>query len=239
MHEWGDQWFQEHGDNLYKAISYIEKNLRKHHIGICGKEKYGAYRDDFLRFWDGGLYEILFGYRAYIGTFHEYKFDWMTRLANRIHHYIYHNIDAGHDKRYFEMLQRYYDLYRLKHSYIEIIDSDGAILSEKQDAEEKLKGVELQIADLANDIEHYSDTKIWKGLKYYMEKLGITQAVQHHQRHIYNKVFQKACKMYPDIIDELVCEIDGYEMIVPGGWGSVDGKKIHDKYWKKVDMDSD
>ena len=65
MHTWGDEWFEEYGDDLNAAISYIENYLHKHHIGVCGKEKYGTYRDEYLRFWNGGIYQILFGYRRY------------------------------------------------------------------------------------------------------------------------------------------------------------------------------
>jgi hypothetical protein len=73
MHEWGDEWFRKNGDDLYCAIDFIEKYLHKHHIGVCGKEKYGTYRDSWLRFWNGGLYEILFGYSARIGSWRKYK----------------------------------------------------------------------------------------------------------------------------------------------------------------------
>ena len=46
MHTWGDEWFEQYGDDLNAAISYIENYLHKHHIGVCGKDKYGTYRDE-------------------------------------------------------------------------------------------------------------------------------------------------------------------------------------------------
>ena len=42
MHYWGDDWFENNGKDLYAAIDFVENYLRKHHIGICGKEKYGS-----------------------------------------------------------------------------------------------------------------------------------------------------------------------------------------------------
>lgn len=65
MHCWGDEWFNQHGDSLYMAIEAVEKRIRKWaKAGVCGKEKWGCYRDDFLTFWDGGIAQIFFGYRA-------------------------------------------------------------------------------------------------------------------------------------------------------------------------------
>ena len=96
MHYWGDEWFKKNGNDLYDAIKYIEEYLHKHHIGVCGKEKYGTYRDEYLRFWNGGIYEILFGYRGYIGTYHRYKCEWFENLVNKIHNFIYFTIDCGY-----------------------------------------------------------------------------------------------------------------------------------------------
>lgn len=48
----------------------------------------------------------------------------------------------------------------------------------------------------------------------------------------YNRVFQEACKKWPDVTEELICDIDGWSMIHPCKWGDIDGKKIHDKHWK-------
>jgi hypothetical protein len=95
MHFWGDEWFKKNGDDLCNAIDFIEKYLRKHRIGICGKEKYGCYRDDFLNFWDGGLYTILFGHSCYIGTHNNYKWKWLKEFVNKIHHFIYYKLDLG------------------------------------------------------------------------------------------------------------------------------------------------
>lgn len=65
MHFWGDEWFQKYGDELHEAIEKLEKRIEKWaKAGICGKEKHGTYRDEYLRFWDGGLTQLFFGYRA-------------------------------------------------------------------------------------------------------------------------------------------------------------------------------
>lgn len=103
MHYWGDEWFRKNGNDLDAAISYIEENLHKHHIGVCGKEKYGTYRTDFLNMWNGSLYQILFGYRLYIGTFVKYPFKWMEKLANKFHKFIYWTIDMGLYGKYWKL----------------------------------------------------------------------------------------------------------------------------------------
>jgi hypothetical protein len=43
------------------------------------------------------------------------------------------------------------------------------------------------------------------------------------------------CKKYPMIIDELVADLDGYEMVKPGIFGPVDGVEINKKYWTSYD----
>jgi hypothetical protein len=95
MHEWGDEWFENNGEQLYAAINFIESFLRKHHIGICGKEKWGCYIDEYLTFWNGGIYQILFGYRVHIGSFHKYKNPKLDQIINKIHHWIYFILDNG------------------------------------------------------------------------------------------------------------------------------------------------
>lgn len=81
MHYWGDDWFKEHGDNLYSAINAVEKRIHKWaRMGVCGKEKFGMYRTDFLTFWNGGLAQIFCGYRAWYGG------SWWTKLWFKIDH---------------------------------------------------------------------------------------------------------------------------------------------------------
>ena len=63
----------------------------------------------------------------------------------------------------------------------------------------------------------------WTGLY----RLGIW-----YQAQIYNYAIQKMCKKFPEIIDEIVADLDGYEMVKPGIFGKIDGKEIHNKYWK-------
>ena len=55
---------------------------------------------------------------------------------------------------------------------------------------------------------------------------------QLYQHIIYNYAIQKMCKKYPHIIDELVMDLDGYEIIKPCIFGKVDGINIYKKYWK-------
>jgi len=53
-----------------------------------------------------------------------------------------------------------------------------------------------------------------------------------YQAQVYNYAVQKMCKKYPEITEELVRDLDGYELIKPGIFGKVDGLKIHNKYWR-------
>lgn len=47
MHLWGDEWFRQYGDDLNNAIKYVEQRTHKWaRVGVCGKEKYGTYRDE-------------------------------------------------------------------------------------------------------------------------------------------------------------------------------------------------
>lgn len=79
MHYWGDKWFQENGERFYEAIDVFEKRIRKWaRCGVYGKEKWGAYRDDFFRMWDGSWSQILFGYKAYYGN------NWLEKLIYNI-----------------------------------------------------------------------------------------------------------------------------------------------------------
>lgn len=196
MHYWGDEWFQKNGNDLYAAINYIEKNLHKHHIGVYGKEKWGCYRDDFLTFWNGGLYQILFGYRTYIGSFIKYPFKWMENLADKFHKFIYFTVDEGLYGKYWK-----YD---------------------------------TKDPNWLENLTKWKEKRWWKGIKYYAEKCGLRKLVNDHQAEMYNKIFQTACKKYPNVIEELIVDLVGYEMIKPGPFGNVDGVAIHNKYWKKV-----
>lgn len=66
-----------------------------------------------------------------------------------------------------------------------------------------------------------------------IEKLKLYKPIQRWQKIVYNYAIQQACKKYPNIIDELVADLDGYELVKPGIFGPVDGKQIHAKYWKE------
>ena len=190
MHYWGDEWFEKNGQDLYAAIDFIEAYLHKHHIGVCGKEKFGTYRDEYLRFWNGGLYQILFGYSAYIGTWHRYRWEWLKNLVNKIHQFIYFKLDEGS---------------------VDVIDGEP----------------------LESFSERFGKRK-WKGLCHYNNKIGLTKFINDIQAKHYNIAFQKACKKWPNIIDELIVDVDGYKMIKPCKYGNVDGEAIHNKYWVPI-----
>jgi hypothetical protein len=55
-----------------------------------------------------------------------------------------------------------------------------------------------------------------------------------YQSQVYNYAIQKVCKKYPQIINEMVADLDGYKYVKPGIFGNVDGTKIHNKYWKQL-----
>lgn len=163
MHYYGDDWFKEHGDDLYDAITILDKRLRKAGIGAYCKEKYGTMRTDFFRLWDGSLSDILFG-TMYHSTWIENVVWWLD--------------------------------YRM-------------IRTEK-----------TQFGWL------------YKGLSDFNRWIGLTKMVQRWQARMVNKAFQVTCKEHPDIVDELICDVDCWKMIKPCKWGNIDGKEIHDKYWK-------
>lgn len=190
MHYWGDEWFEANGNDLYHAISFIEKRLRKFGIGVCGKEKYGTYRDEYLQFWNGGLYQILFGYRAFIGPFGLNKYPRFKQFMQVLHTFIYNKVDYATPK----------------------IPKDTPW----------------------EDYHTYFEKRIWLGLIHINKKIGLTKLVNKFQAYQFNKTFQLACKKWPNIIDELISDIDGYEMIKPCKWGDVDGTEIHNKYWTTI-----
>lgn len=95
MHYWGDEWFKNNGNDLYEAINYIDKELRRYGIFAISKEKYGSRREDILHLWDGGIYSLLFGHRCFIGTYKHYKNEKLRNFIDQIHHFIYYTIDQG------------------------------------------------------------------------------------------------------------------------------------------------
>ena len=75
------------------------------------------------------------------------------------------------------------------------------------------------------------DDLFFKKLMYYTGILYIGQKIQFAA---YNYVFQRACKKYPNVIDELVSAIDYPELVKPGFFGKVDGRAIQKKYWSEA-----
>lgn len=63
---------------------------------------------------------------------------------------------------------------------------------------------------------------------------GLLKFVRFLQKQWYNYTFQTVCKKYPNVVDELVCDLDYAEYIRPGIFGNICGKTIVDKYWEKV-----
>lgn len=66
----------------------------------------------------------------------------------------------------------------------------------------------------------------------FVKQTRIINLVWWYQAQVYNYAVQKMCKKYPNIIDELVSDLDGYKMVKPGIFGNINGKEIHDKYWR-------
>lgn len=64
--------------------------------------------------------------------------------------------------------------------------------------------------------------------------MGVVWLVQQYQRFIYNLVIQKVCKKYPEIIHEMVRDLDFPQYIKPGFFGNVDGSEIRNKYWRNI-----
>lgn len=60
---------------------------------------------------------------------------------------------------------------------------------------------------------------------------GIRRLFNWWQSQVYNYAIQRMCKKYPEIVDELVSDLDGYEMVKPSIFGKINGEKIHQKYW--------
>lgn len=49
MHYWDDEWFEKYGDDLYAAMDYIRRYVRKYsrcHVSM--KEKYGTIRYEYI-----------------------------------------------------------------------------------------------------------------------------------------------------------------------------------------------
>ena len=153
-HMWGDKWFQKHGKDLGRAISYIMKTWKRYgRIGSHGKEKYGTFRDHvyFYNAWWAIAELVKPGYVSYVLPNWLYKTDLFLGRVVRF--------------------------------------------------------------------------------------LRLHKPIRWYQAQVYNYAVQQACKKYPEIIDEIVADLDGYELVKPGIFGKIDGVKIHKKYWKTVGED--
>ena len=69
--------------------------------------------------------------------------------------------------------------------------------------------------------------------KKFFKYTGILKLFNWYQAQVYNYSVQKVCKKYPHIVDEIVSDLDDYELVKPSVFGKIDGKTIHDKYWKQ------
>lgn len=83
----------------------------------------------------------------------------------------------------------------------------------------------------------------WKLDRYIIEPIvkftSLNKLVWWYQSQIYNYAIQKMCKKYPNIIDELVSDLEGYKCVKPGIFGNIDGIIMHKKYWKEYTQNSD
>lgn len=72
----------------------------------------------------------------------------------------------------------------------------------------------------------------YKILRPFMRITGLLRLGVWYQEQVYNYAVQKMCKKYPKIVDELVSDLEYYDLIKPGIFGKVDGTVIHKKYWR-------
>lgn len=72
----------------------------------------------------------------------------------------------------------------------------------------------------------------WPLIRRANQALGLVFLFRMWQRAIYNYAVQKVCKRYPNLIDELVADLDLYEWVTPGIFGPIDGRAVHGKYWE-------
>jgi len=63
----------------------------------------------------------------------------------------------------------------------------------------------------------------------------LSRAISSYQAIVYNYAVQQACKKYPEIVDEIVADLDGYALIKPGIFGTIDGETVHNKHWTRVE----
>ena len=200
MHYWNDEWFEKNGKDLYEAIDWVEKELRKNRIRVCGKEKYGTYRDEYLCWWDGSLTQLLYGPNKYLRPpYRASKIEWLNRLQEKLCDFIYWRIDSGWTR---EMMREKDNDKLMKLIHERFSDKDG------------------------NPVDRGLRTKVMK-TKFYKRYCQ-------RRKDAYNKVFQLACKKWPNVVDELIVDVDGWEWIKPCKWGDADGRAIHDKYWKTL-----
>lgn len=98
MHEYYDDWFALHGDELYDAISELKAGFKKHRLHIYVSEKNGCVRDEVVNLWNGGLFQLLFGYGLNVDTDSEkglLKYKPIRNLWNRFRRFVNFKIDAG------------------------------------------------------------------------------------------------------------------------------------------------
>jgi hypothetical protein len=69
-------------------------------------------------------------------------------------------------------------------------------------------------------------------IKPFTKYTGLHRLGLWYQFQVYNYVIQRACKKYPNLVDELVSDLDCYELVKPGIFGNVCGMTIHSKHWK-------
>jgi len=74
-----------------------------------------------------------------------------------------------------------------------------------------------------------------RNLFFYIFKFtGFRYTVRAFQRAITNYTFQKLCKKYPHMINEIMDDICHYDSVKPGIFGNMDGKEIRAMNWRSL-----
>lgn len=76
--------------------------------------------------------------------------------------------------------------------------------------------------------------KIDSKIASFFKKTGILKKVNNWQKSRINKIYQEICKEHPEILNELIVDINFEDWIIPGKYGIIDGKTIQNKYWTKI-----
>lgn len=65
----------------------------------------------------------------------------------------------------------------------------------------------------------------WYVIKPFTKWTGLHRLGLWYQYQVYNYGVQQTCKKYPNVIDEIVCGLERRDLIKPGIFGKIDGRK--------------